>query len=47
MKLASPAVNNGLTTRDNEILKFMQKELNRTQIAARLFISFHTVDTHN
>ncbi|RMF58741.1 MAG: DNA-binding response regulator [Calditrichaeota bacterium] len=45
-KLAAPPANYGLTIREKEILKLLVEGLSKKQIAAKLFLSYHTVDTH-
>ncbi len=45
-KLAAPPANYGLTTREKEILKLLVEGLSKKQMAAKIFLSFHTVDTH-
>ena len=40
------AGNYNLTTREKEILKLLVDGLNKKQIANKLFLSFHTVNTH-
>jgi DNA-binding NarL/FixJ family response regulator len=46
-KLAGPRGNSGdLTEREREIVKLMVEALTKKQIAERLFLSYHTVDTH-
>lgn len=36
----------GLTTREHEVLELMRQGLVKKEIADRLSLSFHTVDTH-
>ena len=45
-QLNPPKGNYGLTTREKEILNFLVEGLNKKQIAEKLFVSFHTVNTH-
>ena len=45
-KLAAPPANYGLTIREKEILKLLVEGLSKKQIAAKIFLSYHTVDTH-
>ncbi|MBK7380985.1 MAG: response regulator transcription factor [Ignavibacteriales bacterium] len=44
--LNPPPGNYGLTDREKEILSMLIDGLNKSQIADKLFISFHTVNTH-
>jgi DNA-binding NarL/FixJ family response regulator len=45
-RLASPVEDYGLTPREQEALESMVKGLTKKEIAARLALSIHTVDTH-
>jgi len=45
-RLAVPPQDYGLTEREKDILKCLVAGSSKKQIAAQLFISFHTVDTH-
>jgi DNA-binding NarL/FixJ family response regulator len=45
-KISLPPKNYGLTEREKELLKILTEGLTKKQIAAKLFISYHTVDTH-
>ena len=45
-KLAAPPTNYGLTNREKEILKLLVEGLSKKQIATKIFLSYHTVDTH-
>ncbi|RMH65142.1 MAG: DNA-binding response regulator [Calditrichaeota bacterium] len=45
-KLAAPPAHYGLTGREKEILKLLVDGFSKKQIAATLFLSYHTVDTH-
>ncbi|HMU43907.1 MAG TPA: response regulator transcription factor [Ignavibacteriaceae bacterium] len=45
-QLNPPQGNYGLTEREKEILSLLIDGLNKSQIAEKLFISFHTVNTH-
>jgi DNA-binding NarL/FixJ family response regulator len=41
-----PVVDYGLTNREKDILNLIVEGLSKKQIAGKLFISYHTVDTH-
>jgi DNA-binding NarL/FixJ family response regulator len=41
-----PKGNYGLTQREKEILNFLVNGFNKKQIAEKLYVSFHTVNTH-
>ena len=45
-KLAGPKGDYGLTSRENEVLELMVKGLIKKEIADRLNLSYHTIDTH-
>lgn len=45
-RFTGPAADYGLTSRENEILQLMVDGLTMNAIADRLFLSYHTVDTH-
>ena len=45
-QFARPKVDYGLTDREREILQHLTEGLTMKQIAERLFLSLHTVDTH-
>jgi len=45
-KISLPPKNYGLTEREKELLKILTEGFTKKQIAAKLFISYHTVDTH-
>jgi DNA-binding NarL/FixJ family response regulator len=45
-KLALPPGDYNLTDREKEILKLLVNGLSKKEIAAQLFLSFHTIDTH-
>lgn len=45
-KLNAPKHNYGLTEREKEILELIVTGFTKTRIADKLFLSFHTVDTH-
>jgi DNA-binding NarL/FixJ family response regulator len=45
-RLAVPRTDYGLSAREKEILELMAEGLTLKQIAARLIVSFHTIDTH-
>lgn len=45
-QLATPKGEYGLTTREREVLELMVEGLIKKEIADRLSLSFHTVDTH-
>ncbi|MEI7935649.1 MAG: response regulator transcription factor [Verrucomicrobiota bacterium] len=45
-KLAKPRQDYGLTAREQEILELMTQGLAKKEIADRLSVSYHTVDTH-
>ena len=42
----SSAVDYGLTEREKEVLQFLIDGLSKKTIADKLFVSFHTIDTH-
>jgi len=44
--LAAPSSDYGLSPREREILELMTQGLALKQIAARLEVSYHTIDTH-
>src|SRR5438552_5550173 len=46
MRTSSPHEDYGLTTREQSILDLMTKGLIKKEIADRLSVSYHTVDTH-
>ena len=46
MRTSSPHEDYGLTTREQSILELMTKGLIKKEIADRLSVSYHTVDTH-
>src|SRR5438876_3520970 len=46
MRTSSPHQDYGLTTREQSILELMTKGLIKKEIADRLSVSYHTVDTH-
>ena len=43
---AAPATDYGLTAREKEILQLLVDGLSMKQVAARLDLSYHTIDTH-
>ena len=45
-KLKTKETNYGLTDREKEILQYIVSGLTKQQIADKLFLSFHTVNTH-
>jgi DNA-binding NarL/FixJ family response regulator len=45
-KLAGPQGDYGLTTRENEVLQLMVTGLIKKEIAEKLSLSYHTIDTH-
>jgi DNA-binding NarL/FixJ family response regulator len=45
-KLAQPQGDYGLTDREQEVLKLMTEGMVKKEIAVRLSVSYHTVDTH-
>lgn len=45
-KLAVPQAEYGLTRRERDILHHLVDGLTKQQIAEKLFLSFHTIDTH-
>ncbi|MCX6895763.1 MAG: response regulator transcription factor [Verrucomicrobia bacterium] len=45
-KLVKPKQDYGLTAREQEILELMTRGLAKKEIADRLAVSYHTVDTH-
>lgn len=45
-EISLPPKNYGLTEREKELLKILTEGLTKKQIAGKLFISYHTVDTH-
>ncbi len=45
-QLNTPRSNYGLTAREKEILNLLVTGMNKKQIAEKLFVSFHTINTH-
>jgi DNA-binding NarL/FixJ family response regulator len=45
-KMAGPREENNLTDRERDVLKLMTEGLATKQIASRLELSYHTIDTH-
>ena len=45
-KLAAPRGDYGLTARENEVLELMVRGLIKKEIADRLSLSYHTIDSH-
>lgn len=45
-KLAAPKGDYGLTARENEVLELMVRGLIKKEIADRLSLSYHTIDSH-
>ncbi len=45
-KFSAPKADYSLTSREKEILNLLTEGLTKKQIAEKLFLSFHTIDTH-
>ena len=45
-RLAAPQADYGLTSREKEVLELMVRGLTKKEIASRLSLSYHTIDTH-
>jgi len=45
-RFSAPKADYSLTTREKEILNLLTEGLTKKQIAEKLFLSFHTIDTH-